>query len=65
MKHILKSHIIQKSKILYLFIIFKIYFQLEGVNKINSKMNSAFNCDTIPPEPNIFTPGFFPDRANR
>ena len=22
---------------------------------------SVFNCDTIPPEPNIFMPGFIPD----
>ena len=24
-------------------------------------VKSIFNCDTIPPEPNIFTPGFIPD----
>ena len=28
-------------------------------------MRSFFDCDTIPPEPNIFSPGFLPDRTNK
>ena len=28
-------------------------------------MNSFFDCNTIPPEPNIFSPGLLPDRANK
>ena len=31
---------------------------MESVNQIKSIVKSIFDCDTIPPEPNIFSPGF-------
>ena len=37
----------------------------EPVAHLSEIMRSFFDCDTIPPEPNIFSPGFLPDRTNK
>ena len=37
----------------------------EPVAQFSDLMRSFFDCDTIPPEPNIFSPGFLPDRTNK
>ena len=38
---------------------------MEPVTQLSDMMRSFFDCDTIPPEPNIFSPGFLPDRTNK
>ena len=38
---------------------------MESVNQIKSIVKSIFDCDTIPPEPDIFSAGFVPDRTNK
>jgi hypothetical protein len=37
----------------------------QGVNQWSAYLRSKFYCEKIPPEPNIFFPGFFPDTTDK